>query len=212
VAGQRHGIGSTDACTFEQAFRAEGRYAVELELTDAAGDSALFERDVIAQDWLIIALGDSYASGEGNPVRPADLERLKHFGELIDVVQDVYDAIEDVEDAFVDDDDESEQAMRDRRHLLDDLEEEWDEERLRAARRYLDSQPQWLQTPPPWGTPKPTYRVIVLGSAEPGGGPALPPLHDLRPGARRAPSSRPIHGPRLRWCTSRALVHASTRA
>lgn len=48
-------------------FPAEGKYSVTLTVADAAGNTAETTREVTVQDWLIVAVGDSYASGEGNP-------------------------------------------------------------------------------------------------------------------------------------------------
>jgi hypothetical protein len=162
VDGDR--VGASDTCTFRYRFPSEGQFDVEVRLTNEAGDSARVERRVTIQDWLIVMLGDSYASGEGNPIRPADLEQLEDFGELLDVVQDLNDAVEDAEDffAFGDGGDFA------RRSLIDDLEEELDEEQERAARKYLDSLPNWTETPPPWGTAEPTYREIALDGRFPG--------------------------------------------
>jgi hypothetical protein len=45
---------------------AEGTYAVELTVSSSLG-TATVTHDVVVQDWLIVSLGDSYGSGEGNP-------------------------------------------------------------------------------------------------------------------------------------------------
>src|SRR4051812_46863971 len=44
----------------------EGKYTLQLTLTSSLG-TATVTRDVIVQDFLIVALGDSYGSGEGSP-------------------------------------------------------------------------------------------------------------------------------------------------
>lgn len=62
---------TTDRCDgFTYMFRSEGIYAVTLRVVDASGASATTSRDVNVQDWLIVALGDSYGSGEGTPNAP----------------------------------------------------------------------------------------------------------------------------------------------
>jgi hypothetical protein len=48
-------------------FPREGRYRVELTVVSSSGATATLAQDVNIQDWLIIGLGDSYGSGEGNP-------------------------------------------------------------------------------------------------------------------------------------------------
>lgn len=59
-------------CRFSYGFPAEGKYHVTLNVKDAANGAVVGtkERDVIVQDWLIVSLGDSVASGEGNPDVP----------------------------------------------------------------------------------------------------------------------------------------------
>ncbi len=60
-------VGRSSACSgFAWKFPREGVYRVGLEIAVGAGTAAV-ERDVTVQDWLIVALGDSYGSGEGNP-------------------------------------------------------------------------------------------------------------------------------------------------
>jgi hypothetical protein len=58
-------------CAFSYGFPAEGQYHVEMELRDTLGNVAGTQaHDVIVQDWLIVSIGDSVASGEGNPDIP----------------------------------------------------------------------------------------------------------------------------------------------
>ena len=52
---------------FVHHFPEEGAYEVTLTVSDGAGGSASATRRVVVQDWLIVAVGDSYGSGEGNP-------------------------------------------------------------------------------------------------------------------------------------------------
>lgn len=54
-------------CRFSVSFPAVGRYDVRLTVTDDDGDTFSIERDVrIREDTVIVSLGDSNASGEGN--------------------------------------------------------------------------------------------------------------------------------------------------
>lgn len=55
----------------------EGTYRVTLDVSAALGwatATARVEREVVVEDFLIVALGDSYASGEGNPEVPRGAE------------------------------------------------------------------------------------------------------------------------------------------
>lgn len=62
-----------DGCEVEYAFPAEGSYPVTLTVVRADGTRLLpATREVVVQDWLIVSLGDSVASGEGNPDIQAD--------------------------------------------------------------------------------------------------------------------------------------------
>lgn len=45
----------------------EGRYEVELQASDPIAGSRYIRREITVEDFLIAVLGDSYASGEGNP-------------------------------------------------------------------------------------------------------------------------------------------------
>lgn len=49
----------------------QGTFNVELKVTDAAKVPASISQQVTVRDYLIVALGDSYGSGEGNPERPS---------------------------------------------------------------------------------------------------------------------------------------------
>jgi len=66
-------ITETTACTVRLSFPREGRYNVQLTVEDFAGGRTTSTQSVNIQDWLIFGLGDSYASGEGNPNVNADL-------------------------------------------------------------------------------------------------------------------------------------------
>jgi hypothetical protein len=52
---------------FDLEVPAEGTYKVGLTVTKADGSKAVGMQEVIVQDFLIISMGDSYGSGEGNP-------------------------------------------------------------------------------------------------------------------------------------------------
>ena len=52
---------------FEYEFPGEGTYSVSLVVEDAAGEEVEQTSDVVVRDLLIFGVGDSYASGEGNP-------------------------------------------------------------------------------------------------------------------------------------------------
>ncbi len=70
-------IETTSGCRdFSQVFDAEGRYEVELTTRDAEGGEDVARRTVEIEEILIVAMGDSYASGEGVPDRPIPEEAL----------------------------------------------------------------------------------------------------------------------------------------
>lgn len=48
----------------------EGTYRVSLTVVDDQGASAPLVQEVVVQDWLIVAFGDSYGAGEGAPDTP----------------------------------------------------------------------------------------------------------------------------------------------
>jgi hypothetical protein len=51
-----------------------GTYSVTLTVTDAYGQKSNFPLNVVVQDYLIVSIGDSYASGEGAPDQPQVLD------------------------------------------------------------------------------------------------------------------------------------------
>ena len=53
-------------CAFRLSFESEGAYDVELKI-EGGGEDASSTQTVVVQDFLIVSLGDSFASGEGNP-------------------------------------------------------------------------------------------------------------------------------------------------
>jgi hypothetical protein len=58
-----------EGCRFTQEFTTEGAYSVRLDVTRGA-DRYTDTQQVVVQDWLIVSLGDSVASGEGVPDLP----------------------------------------------------------------------------------------------------------------------------------------------
>jgi hypothetical protein len=60
---------SGHACRIEYSFPAEGSYPVRLTIQ---GQPAPFEQNIVVKDLLIVSIGDSFASGEGNPDVPAE--------------------------------------------------------------------------------------------------------------------------------------------
>jgi len=58
-------------CKFSYGFPKEDTFQVQLELRDTASNVVgQKQKPVIVQDWLIVSIGDSVASGEGNPDKP----------------------------------------------------------------------------------------------------------------------------------------------
>ena len=76
-------------------FPREGRYRVGLTVVATSGATASVAQDVNIQDWLIIGLGDSYASGEGNPnidVKPQSYINLDNARKVLADALAVLDA------------------------------------------------------------------------------------------------------------------------
>jgi hypothetical protein len=65
VGGQSFAEGSV--CRFSHQFPALGTFPVKLTVTTQTGQSASLDTNVVVKDLLIVSIGDSYASGEGNP-------------------------------------------------------------------------------------------------------------------------------------------------
>ena len=57
-------------CRFTSSFPGQGMYEVTLTIRTSSGDSREYVQQVAVKDWLIVSLGDSYGSGEGNPDIP----------------------------------------------------------------------------------------------------------------------------------------------
>jgi hypothetical protein len=69
IGGQQIPKGSV--CRFSHLFPNQGAFPVKLIITTHDGQSASAETNVVVKDLLIVSIGDSFASGEGNP----DIER-----------------------------------------------------------------------------------------------------------------------------------------
>jgi GDSL-like Lipase/Acylhydrolase family len=69
VEGEDAG-GGRGRCRLPWDFPEEGTHPVEVEVESAAGDRQSYQREVVVQDWLVVSIGDSVASGEGNPDQP----------------------------------------------------------------------------------------------------------------------------------------------
>lgn len=82
-------VGSSANCDFSHQFAKEDTYQVTLELTDDVGGTVLVEQEITVQDWLIVALGESYASGEGNPDKPVTVQAQIDFHILSELVNNI---------------------------------------------------------------------------------------------------------------------------
>lgn len=60
-------VGSQGSCTFSHTVAGEGAYQVQLTVTDAGGGTDIVTQEVKVEDLLVVSLGDSVGSGEGNP-------------------------------------------------------------------------------------------------------------------------------------------------
>lgn len=58
------------ACTFAHEFTSQKNYPVKLTVTTPDGQAAVAETSVTVKDLLIVSIGDSFASGQGNPDIP----------------------------------------------------------------------------------------------------------------------------------------------
>ncbi len=67
-------VGSTSNCKFSHQFPAEGSYDVAVNVTGVADTTLRSEEKVVVQDFLILSIGDSYGSGEGNPDVPVETD------------------------------------------------------------------------------------------------------------------------------------------
>lgn len=76
-------------------FPREGRHQVGLTVVAASGATASVVQDVNIQDWLIIGLGDSYGSGEGNPNIKVKPQAYVNLDVARSVLADAAAALED---------------------------------------------------------------------------------------------------------------------
>ncbi|MGN6201991.1 MAG: PKD domain-containing protein [Solirubrobacterales bacterium] len=77
TAGETTGTGGR-GCRVTQTFPEEGHYPVELTVRSPAGRTRSYHREITVRDWLIVSIGDSVASGEGNPDVPSrDSEKAR---------------------------------------------------------------------------------------------------------------------------------------
>ncbi len=58
------------SCTFAHEFTSQKTYPVKLTVTTSDGQTAVAETGVTVKDLLIVSVGDSFASGQGNPDIP----------------------------------------------------------------------------------------------------------------------------------------------
>lgn len=65
VDGARAGAGN-GVCTIERSFDEEGDHEVEVEIVDGA-TRRVATASIPVEDWLVVSIGDSVGSGEGNP-------------------------------------------------------------------------------------------------------------------------------------------------
>src|SRR5438876_7791808 len=70
-------MGPSPECVDTLRFHALGPYLVKLAVTSPSGLRDSVRDTVVVKDWLIVSIGDSYASGEGNPDIP---QRFDHSG------------------------------------------------------------------------------------------------------------------------------------
>lgn len=91
-------VATSTNCKFSHQFPEEYQYQVSVRLTDDAGDSAVVDETITVQDWLIIAVGDSYGSGEGNPERPVTAQANVDFNVLVDLANSVQDDLQAARD------------------------------------------------------------------------------------------------------------------
>ena len=76
-------------------FPDEGTYFVELTIAGVLGTTTK-RLEVVVQDWLMIGLGDSYGSGEGNPDEPLAVGDLDAADQLVDRLRNAADELADL--------------------------------------------------------------------------------------------------------------------
>lgn len=88
-------VATVAGCEFAHQFPEEGMYQVALTVTDNTGDTAVINETITVQDWLIIAMGDSYGSGEGNPIAPLQPQAHIDFSVLRNLATNVWNDFQD---------------------------------------------------------------------------------------------------------------------
>ncbi|MBI4601387.1 MAG: hypothetical protein HY721_05420 [Planctomycetes bacterium] len=74
---------------------AEGTYTVSLTVRAQAGQLATTQKEVVVQDWLIVAIGDSFGSGEGAPEKTLFEVQLPGIEDLLSETFAAYEAWQD---------------------------------------------------------------------------------------------------------------------
>jgi hypothetical protein len=90
-------VTSGGACRIQHAFLAQGTYVATLRITqdgtvliDSQGRGDPFTQWIVVKDFLIVSIGDSYASGEGNPDRWQQLTGSDILGNPTDATPAVW--------------------------------------------------------------------------------------------------------------------------
>jgi flavin-binding protein dodecin len=117
-------VATTENCFFSYRFKAEDVYDITVELTDAEGGVVTASQQITVQDWLIIALGDAYGSGEGNPIEPVTVKGLKDYSVFAGLASELEDNIQQSSDELT----ALEAGQSDRQKSLDDARIKRDEE------------------------------------------------------------------------------------
>jgi hypothetical protein len=79
ISGKAAGEIAVPGCRGEIAARIPGQKSVRMAVAAESGEALGEPVEVSVRDFLIVGLGDSYASGEGNPEMPARLDRTGGF-------------------------------------------------------------------------------------------------------------------------------------
>ena len=91
-------VTSSDACRIRHAFATQGAFTATLTITRTDGSVLLddqgrgnpFTQSIVVKDFLIVSIGDSYASGEGNPDRWQELTGSDLLGQPTDATPPVW--------------------------------------------------------------------------------------------------------------------------
>lgn len=109
-------VATVGDCLFEYKFPEEGAYQISLIITDDTGSAEVMDQEIVVQDWLIIAMGDSYGSGEGNPIKPVTAQSLVDFNILLELAENLQADVQD----FLDQLPGLEEAQQAKQQLHDD--------------------------------------------------------------------------------------------